>query len=246
MEAMHRDGTTKYAGYLKEKELQKDLLLHIGTGNVSQYRSLSTREEQLIEKTIYATIHKCNKKLPLPTKNFIFIFPWFPSREEMIFNGSLGFAAYSCVLHLFIAPKTFTKKSLADSVAHEINHTISFYYHFDRYSKWSLLDNIVNEGLAENFREDVLNTKPAPWAIALTKKEAFSTLASIKPLLNSKSHRIHQKILFGDKRHQRWTGYSVGYWLVKGFRKINKKLVWKEIVKTKPEDILKSVMKNRV
>jgi len=245
MEAMRKDGNIKYAGYLKEKDLQKDLLQHIGRGDINEYREISASEKKAIEKTIHLTIQKCHEKLPIPIKNFIFIFPWLPTKKDRVFRGSLGYAHYSCVLHLFIAPDVFTQKSLADSVAHEINHTISFYYHFDRYGKWSLLDHIINEGLAENFREEVLNTKPVPWAVALTKKEAFKVLSLIKPLLHSKNPNIHQKVLFGGKKYKRWTGYSIGYWLVKEFKKRHPKLSWEEIVKTKPEDILKLAIKNR-
>lgn len=243
MKAMRNDGTIEYVGYSNKKILRKDLLWHIGYYDSNRYRSLSKREEQSITKTIQTIINRCNKILPLPTKNFIFVFPWFPSKEESIFNGSFGFAAYSCVIHLFIAPDIFTKESIADSVVHEITHTISYYYHFDRYAKWSLLDQIVNEGLAENFREAVLKTKPAPWAIALSKQKAFEILKKLYPQLNSKNSKIHKAVLFGNDRYKRWTGYSVGYWLVKEFIKKNQKFSWEEIIKTKPEDIFKSIKK---
>ncbi len=246
IEAMRGDGSIKYAGYLREKDLHEDLLRHIGDGDITRYRMLSGKEKKTIGKTIRATIRKCHKKLPIPTNNFIFIFPWFPAKEDAAFKGSFGFAAYSCVLHIFISPESVTQKSLADSVAHELNHTISFYYHFDRYSKWSLLDHVVNEGLAENFREEVLNTKSAPWAVALTEKEAFKALESIRPLLRSKNFRIHQKVLFGGAKYKRWFGYSIGYWLVKKFKKKRAKFSWEEIIKTKPEDILETVIKKRV
>ena len=245
IEAMRKDGSIKYAGYLKEKDLYDDLLRHIGSGDITQHKILSTKQKQDIKKTIHTTVQKCNRKLPVPTKNFVFVFPWFPTEDDKVFKGSFGFAAYSCVLHIFISPQIFTRESLADTVAHELNHTIFYYYHFDRYGKHSLLDDIIAEGLAENFREEVLDKKSAPWAIALTRKEAFEVLGSIKPLLYSKDFRIRKRILFGDIKHKRWTGYSIGYWLVKEFRKKHGELSWEEIIKTKPEDILEAVIKKR-
>lgn len=241
MEAMRNDDTIKYSGCSNKNILKDSLLHHIGHYNPNHYRGISEKKKRYISKIIQTTISKCNKILPLPTKNFIFIFPWFPSKKESVFKGSFGFAAYSCVLHLFIAPDIFTKKSVSNSVVHEINHTISYYYHFDHYAKWSLLDHIVNEGLAENFKENVLKTESAPWAIALSKQKAFKILKEIYPNLNSKDIKVHQTVLFGNDKYERWTGYSVGYWLVKEFRKMNQKLSWEEIMKTKPEDILKSV-----
>lgn len=244
IEAMRNENTIEYAGYANENMLRKDLLHRIGNYNNSKYRNLSEKEKRRISKTIQTTIKRCNKILPLPTKNFIFIFPWFPSEKDSALNGSFGFAVYSCVLHLFVAPDIFTEEAIANSVAHEINHTISFYYHFDRYAQWSLLDHIVNEGLAENFREDVLKTKPAPWAIALSEQKASEILREVYPKINSKDDKLHQAVLFGNDKYKRWTGYSVGYWLVKKFRKMNQEISWEELMKTNPEDILKSV-KNR-
>lgn len=245
LKSMRKDRTIRYAGYIDEKSLQNGLSHRIGNYKSDLFRNLSVKEKQAIEKTIHNTIKKCNKILPLPTKNFIFVFPWFPSERERVFNGSFGFAAYSCVLHLFLAPKIFSQEAIANSVVHEINHTISFYYHFERYGKWTLLDHIINEGLAENFREDVLkNTKPAAWAVALTKKEAFLLLESTKSLLNSKSRSTRQKILFGNRKYKRWAGYSIGYWLVKEFKKKNPTLSWTEIMRITSEHILKSVIKN--
>lgn len=238
MKSMRQEGTIKYAGYAEEKILRKDLARHIGDYNPDRYRGLTEEKKRFIEKTIRATIQKCHWILPLPTKNFIFVFPWFPSVEEKEFNGSFGSAAYSCVFHLFIAPDICTAKSIADSVAHEINHTISYFYHFDRFGKWSLLDHIINEGLAENFREEVLRTKPSPWSVALTEKEAFRVLDKIKSKLNSRDQRVHQEVLWGNGKHKRWTGYSIGYWIIKRFRKKNPKFSWKEIMQIPPEDIL--------
>lgn len=243
MKSMRKNGTIQYSGCPNEKILKESLLNHLGQGSIRRYRPISDKEQRTVRKIINEAIQKSRKLLPIPTKNYIFVFPWFPSKKDVLFNGSYGFAPYSCVLHLFIGPDNLVGSALADSVVHEITHTISFFYHFERYGKWSLLDHIINEGLAENFREDVLNTKPAPWAIALTKKEAFSVLVSIKSLLNSKSYNTYQKILFGNRKYKRWARYSIGYWLVKEFIKKNKKLSWEEIVKTTPENILKSMIK---
>jgi len=246
MEAMQKDGSIEYAGYLKKKDLRADLLKHIGNGDITQYNPLSTKQKKIIKKTIFSIANKCNKKLPIPIKNFVFVFPWFPGKDDQVFKGSFGFAAYSCVLHLFISPQKFTPESLSDSLAHELNHTVSFYHHFDRYGNWSLLDHITNEGLAENFREEILKNKPSQWSISLTKKDSFKILKEIEPLLHSKDHHLHKEILFGNTKYKRWTGYSIGYWLIKEFRKKNKKLSWEDTIKMEPKDILKSVLKKEV
>lgn len=245
MEIIRKDGSINYVGYKKQKDLYKDLVWHLGRGSLTQYKPLLAKQRREIQETILTTVKKCNKVLPLPTKIFIFVFPWFPVKNDEAFKGSFGFAPYYSVIHIFISSQNFISKSLADSVAHEINHIISYYYHPGRYGKWSLLDCMVNEGLAENFREEVIDKKSSPWAIALTKKEAFEVLKSINSLLDSQDSHIHQKILFGNAKYKRWTGYSIGYWLVKEFRRRHQELTWEEIMKTKSEDFLEVIIKEK-
>lgn len=244
LKEIEEDGMIQYSGYLKKEGLKKDLLMHVGNGSTNKYKTLNNKERVFIEKTVTSFVRKCNKMLPIPVDSFIFVFPWFPSKGDVDFGGSFGFAPYSCVLHIFIDPRNLSKESLIDTLVHEINHIVSYNYHFDRYGRWTLLDYLINEGLAENFREDVVGGKMSPWAGALSKNEALSLALSIKPLLSSRSQKIRERILFGHGAHKKWTGYSIGYWVVKKFREVNKKLSWEEIMRKDPEDIFASVMKN--
>lgn len=243
IEMMRQDGNLRYAGYLKEEDLFRDLWRHLGSiEGLSHYQELSGKKEQNIQKIIRGTVLKCHKALPLPTRNYIFVFPWFPGKEKKVFQGSVGFATYSCVFYIFIDVQNFTQEALANSVAHELNHTIFYYYHYNRFGKYTLLDNIVLEGLAENFREGVMDQKPAPWAIALKEEKAIDVLKSLKPYLSSRDSSLYRKIFFGDAKYKRWTGYSIGYWLVKEFRKKQTKLSWTEIMKIEPQKIFRTII----
>ncbi|MEX1014213.1 MAG: DUF2268 domain-containing putative Zn-dependent protease, partial [Candidatus Paceibacterota bacterium] len=174
---MKKDGSIDYAGFSEDKELIDSISKHLGNEEVDSYHRLSDSQKEEIEETIHNSVKKCNEKLPLPAKLFVFIFPWFSSKEEdKYFNGVMGLAPYSCVFHLFINPKTFTKESLRETVAHELNHTVFYYNHYNDLHDYTLLDHCIIEGLAENFREDVMGGDPAPWSIALSEKEAFKTL----------------------------------------------------------------------
>jgi uncharacterized protein YjaZ len=53
--------------------------------------------------------------------------------------------------------------------------------------------------------------------------------------------KIYREVFFGSKKYKRWTGYSIGYWLIKKFRIMNPNINWEEIIKIKPEHILKSI-----
>jgi len=244
---MKEKGSIDYSGYADVALLKQGLLDHVGNGDVVQYKEISEEQKLEIEKTISETIEKCNDKLSVPTKNFIFVFPWLPTKEEgEIFGGSFGFAPYSCVFHLFANLDQYTKKTIGNTVAHELNHTIYYYRHYDDFNNYTLLDEMIMEGLAENFRERIFGGKPAPWAIALKEEDAIETLSTMnEETLYTRNQDIIKGVLFGHNKYQKWTGYSAGYWLVKEFIKNNPDLSWDELMKISSREILQVIDKKK-
>jgi len=240
LEMMKKKESITYAGHTDEEGLREGILKHLGNANIEKYKPLSKLQKEEIQKQIGETISECNKHLPLPTKNYVFVFPYLPAENEKVFEGIMGVARYSCVFHLFISPELWSSKVLANTVAHELNHTIFYYYHYDDFNNYTLLDEMLLEGLAENFREQIVDKTPALWAIALNQKEALKTLDSMDDkLLSSKEPKTIQGVLFGNERFKRWTGYSIGYWLVKKLIQKKPDLSWNEIMKLQPKEILK-------
>lgn len=244
MEAMQRNGDIKYAGYSKEKDLRKDLLRHMGDGNIALYRSLSVKQRQAIEKIIYAAVKKCHKTLPHPDLPvFAFVYPWFPDADSRIlFGGTTALATYY-TMHLFVDLSAYTQTSLKQTIAHEWNHLVFYRHHPER--QHTLLAHMIMEGFAEVFREEVLGGKHAPWSLALTRKEALKQFELFKQCLNVKGMRIYREVFLGSRKYKRWTGYSIGYRLIKEFRKEHLKLSWGEMIKIKPEDIIEAVIRKR-
>jgi uncharacterized protein YjaZ len=236
MEIMQRDGNIKYAGYLKEKDLYNDLFHHIGCKDVSSYKPISTRKKEDIKKTIRATIKKCHQSLPHPDLPiFIFIYPWFPTKNDSdLFKGVTALAAYYTI-HIFIDLDSYTQESLKQTIVHEWNHLV--FYRYNSQFKYTLINHMIMEGLAEVFREELIGGKISPWASSLTKEKARKNLKALRQKLNTKSRKMYQKVFFGDKKYKRWTGYSIGYRLVKDFREKHPKISWEEIMKIKPRDI---------
>jgi uncharacterized protein YjaZ len=244
MEIMRRDKSIKYAGYLKEKDLYNDLFQHIGCKDVSSYKPISTREKEKIKKTIYTTIKKCHQFLPHPDLPiFIFIYPWFPTKDDsFLFKGVTALAAYYTI-HIFIDFDSYTQESLKQTIAHEWSHLV--FYRNNPQHQYTLVDHMITEGLAEVFREEIVGGKASPWASSLDKEKAQKIFKTLKQKLNTKSKKIYQKVFFGDKDYKRWTGYSIGYRLVKGFREKYPKLSWEEIMKIKPRHISSVAMNKK-
>tara|TARA_Y100001935_G_C17155880_1_gene432792 strand:- start:7 stop:819 length:813 start_codon:yes stop_codon:yes gene_type:complete len=236
-------GSIDYSGYADVDLLKRGLFDHIGNGSAKQYKEISEEQKLEIEKTISETIEKCNEKLSVPTKNFIFVHPYLTTEDDKVFDGVMAVAVYSCVFHLFVNLDQYSKKSIENTVAHELNHTIYYYHHYDDFNNYTLLDEILLEGLAENFREQYFDPEVSKWAGALTKDEAFNVLKESKDILESRDQKVIKEFLFGNDKYQRWTGYSVGYWLVKEFIKNNSDLSWDEIMKVDPQKFLEVVEK---
>lgn len=234
-------GSIDYSGYAGIDLLKQGLLDHIGNGIVEQYKEISEEQKLEIEKTISETIEKCNEKLPVPTKNFIFVHPYLTTEDDKVFDGVMAVAVYSCVFHLFVNLNEYSKKSIENTVAHELNHTIYYYHHYDDFNNYTLLDEVLLEGLAENFREQYFDPEVSKWAGALTRDEAFNILKESKDILESRDQKVIKEFLFGNDKYQRWTGYSVGYWLVKEFIKNNSDLSWDEIMKVDPKRFVDSI-----
>lgn len=234
-------GSIDYSGYADVDLLKQGLLDHIGNGSVEQYKEISEEQKLEIEKTISETIEKCNEKLPVPTKNFVFVHPYLITANDKVFDGVMAVAAYSCVFHLFVNLDEYSKKSIENTVAHELNHTIYYYHHYDDFNNYTLLDEILLEGLAENFREQYFNPEVSKWAGVLNKDEAFEVLKESKDILETRDQKVIKEFLFGNNKYQRWTGYSVGYWLVKEFINRNKNLSWYELMKTNPKRFIEII-----
>ena len=239
---MRQDGNVKCAGYFKEDDLQKDLIYHLGDGNAAEYKPLLSNEKHSIEKTIHSTIEKCHKVLPHPDLPvFVFVYPWFPNKENRIlFRGTTAFATYY-TMHLFVDPSFYTKVSIKQTIAHEWNHLVFYRYHDEQ--KCSLLDHMVMEGLADIFRKEIVSGGVSPWSLALNEKKSLKQLRLLLELLNSTSMDLYRDVFWGNSKFKRWTGYSIGYNIAKKFRDKYPKLTWNKIITKKSKDILNEVMK---
>jgi len=243
---MENSGSMDFSGYADPKTLRKNLLDHIGDGNVKQYDpEIYSKNKGKLEDIILEAAQKFDVKLPLPAKNYIFVNPYITAETDSVFEGVMAQAPYSCVVHLFVNIFEYSKKSLENTIAHELNHTVYYYYHFDDFNDYTLLDEIVIEGLAENFREQFFDPKITKWAGALSKQEALTILKESQDILLSRDKKLIKDFLFGNDKYSKWTGYSVGYWLVKEYLHSHKDLSWEKIMKIRPKELLKTITQQK-
>ena len=151
-------------------------------------------------------------------------------------SGVSGYTPDRNNILLFISAQKGWKTALKNTIAHEYAHTCAFANH-----KWiSLLDSLIFEGIAENFRESIIGGKPARWSKALNKKQASVILMENIKNLNSINEKKYLQLFLGyNNKYKLWSGYSIGYQIVKSFIRKNNKLQWSEIVKLEPKEILR-------
>ncbi len=195
-----------------------------------------TLDEVKIIKTVTKAIKKCFDVLPEGITS-IFVFPTFSQfvKEEM--SGTTGYAPWPDTILIFINPTSLQyDKALGETVGHEFNHAV-----FLRNKKCATLsDSIIFEGLAEHFREQVIGGDQASWTKIFKLDQAKVIFAEMKliNLLQSTDPEIRRGVFFGNEKYICWTGYAIGYYIVKSFLEDNPSLDWKEIMAKQPKDIL--------
>lgn len=223
---MRADGNDGKTGYKDTGMFARDLKDHIGTGTYT----LLTQEQQFhIATEIDSTLRLCHDTLPHPDLPIlIFIYPRLSDDTDDVGCGGVRAFSAGYSLHLFIDPRSFTAKGIRETVAHEWNRLVYYRYHT---GECTMLERMCMEGFAEIFREELVGGDPAPWSTALSKEDALTQLETIKPLLSRTDDDTYQDLFLSDIHYEKWTGYSIGYWLAKEYRAKHGDMSWPEVVK---------------
>ena len=231
------DSESGYAGFNTKENLNnylREAIFDKNDDNNHQYTFILDGVK--IIKTITKAIKKCSNVLPGGITS-IFVFPTFSQfvKEEM--SGTTGYTPWLNTILIFINPASLQwDKALGETVGHEFNHAV-----FLRDKKCTtLLDSIIFEGLAEHFREQIIGGGQALWTKIFELNQARVIFSEMKlaNLLQSTDPEIRRGVFFGNEKYICWTGYTIGYYIVKSFLENNPNLGWKEIMNRQLKDIL--------
>lgn len=162
--------------------------------------------------------------------------------SKVIFeNGVGGYTPDSNNIFLYFDSKNpnFEKDlelKIKSTITHEFNHAIR-----NRYFNWeedTLLGAMITEGLADHFDIEVNGGEPKIWNTALSTEEIEEYLETAKEEFSSRDFD-YGKWFFGSGYIPRWTGYSLGFYLVGNYLKENNKKA-SEVTNQKAEDFFKS------
>ncbi len=224
-----------FAGFKNKKYLKNHLQLQLFDNNDDKELPKYFFNNKKIFKIVNNTLSKCQKKLPSkPSK--IFLFPTFNSFIKNKMNGVSGFSPQANTILIYLNPSRKNwETALKHTITHEYNHSVVYNFH-----KWkSLLDSIIFEGFAENFREQVVGGERSPWTKAVSPEECKKYFSNLKEKLNLQNHQLEREVFFGSNNYPLWLGYSLGYQIVKSFLNKSKEKYWSDIIKANPKKILK-------
>ncbi|MBN8693073.1 MAG: hypothetical protein J0L69_07730 [Bacteroidetes bacterium] len=166
-----------------------------------------------IEKIISSAFNLCNKHLKNNNVTF-YIIPLSSDDKEIInkMGGVTGLTIGSKQIFLTI---DFTINSwqevLEYAVAHEFNHSYHFSISSNALLEFTLLRNLISEGMADSFAHLLYPKVSVPWTSALSNKEKAELWSKIKPDLQSDDPTLLNSVMFGSKDYPIWGGYTLGY-----------------------------------
>ena len=230
LERINPNEQVGYAGLANAQYLKLTLKDRVNS-SLTQLPKLQLDKSAILH-LVQEVLLKCQKALPSSKPIHVYIFPSFDPFTQENLKGVGGFTPYDNVCHLYLC-QDFKAQVLQATLAHEYNHTLIM-------SRWSsLLDSLIFEGLAEHFREHVLQGPKANYVTAVSKAECQKHFRALQSSLSQTD--MHFAVFFDQEslQYPHWLGYSLGYHIVESFLKQNPNLPWSQIMQIKPEEIAK-------
>ena len=176
--------------------------------------------QPIIEEEFDKFIKKIQAKIPVDKVDVVV----YDYPEHTI--PEIGIGGFTPTNHRVMIPidpgkediNSLIKSEFKRTLAHELYHCVKKYSFIGK--KQTLLGSLINEGLADSFDIEVFKLKPHPWSIALSSQEIEKFLKLAEKEFENNNYN-HEEWFFGSMKLPRWTGYSLGFYLVDKFFKKN-------------------------
>ncbi len=190
--------------------------------------------KDLAEEAVY----HCADALPRPDLNGrILLLPGDGQGRVLTtqMHGVIGISLGSQVMMVFLWPVGEWKEWLAYTVTHEYTHLVrnllfprglagGHLVYLKSQEPETLLDAIVTEGIADAFAMELNPSIRPAWIGALSPEAAEHVWPKVHRRLAVSDSSEVRRILFGDNdRIPVWTGYTIGYRIVRRYLELNPK-----------------------
>ncbi len=125
-------------------------------------------------------------------------------------------------------------EELPRTISHELHHAVRAKALVNEPN--TLGAALINEGLATHFETEVWGGEPSKWATALNQEQLQELL---KVAVNERTDTTydHARWFFGAKELPRWTGYTIGVYLVKEYLRLHPEQTAASLVATPADTI---------
>lgn len=196
-----------------------NILLTEANGNLSD-------KKEVIKNAVRAAEKYAFQKLKIDWDIDVLI----TNRIPMIIpeNGAGGYTFSADFIRINIDDKKATENLISENVVHELCHAARW----GKNDEWikSLFDGLIFEGLACTLEAEFVKDKSEKTLFIRTiferpDKENEKILAEIRNKLDSNEYNYDEIFFNGNDNLPRWSGYSLGFYLVKKyFEKTDKKI----------------------
>ena len=233
LDKIKEDNEIGFAGWKSKGALKEHLKDKFKEEKISYPKKDLTKESNNLIKNLLKKIPEVlNKNL------YIYIFPTDSEFSISKLGGVTGYCIWKNVVYLDVFPNENWQENFKKTLLHEISHSISNYYNM---FNLSLGEGLVFDGLAENFVEKILGEPDKKLTNVLSKKEAIKIFNEIKIDLGEKDFDKYGELFYGTGKYPLWTGYSIGYYLIKNYLKEQKEVNWKRLLRKNPNKILEEI-----
>ena len=143
-------------------------------------------------------------------------------------NGAGGYTFSADYIQISIDNEKATENLISENIVHELCHASRW----GKNPEWmkTLFDNLIFEGLACIFEAEFIENKAEKSLFIKTILECSDAqnkeiLALIHNELNSDNYNYNEIFFNGNDKLPRWSGYSLGYYLVKIYLKRTNKTI---------------------
>ena len=143
-------------------------------------------------------------------------------------NGAGGFTFSADFIRINIDDKKATENLISENVVHELCHAARW----GKNDEWikCLFDCLIFEGIACMFEVEFVKDKSEKslfikTILERTDKENEIILEGLREQLNSNDYDYDTIFFYGNYNLPRWSGYSLGYYLVKKYLEITDKKI---------------------
>ncbi len=180
-------------------------------------------------------------KLPGPDTKII-IMPANPSMHDFFlkYNMCMNAVTIGSGKIIVMIDPTFPnwKNTLPYVIAHEYHHSAWISRNW-KDANFSLLEYLIFEGRADAFATSLYADVKSPWTTMINSEQEKIVWNKIEGDIFKRGPEIINKVMFGNQDIPFGSGYTIGFNILKSFKKNNPEYTDKTILDLNPEEILK-------